>query len=41
VPRRAEAERFVMPSEPEFVWPFDYAVQRAQSRRTGEWEILA
>jgi hypothetical protein len=27
-------------SEPELVWPFDYAVQRAQDKRTGEWEIL-
>jgi hypothetical protein len=27
-------------SERELVWPFDYAVQRAQSQRTGQWEIL-
>jgi hypothetical protein len=29
-----------MSSEPELVWPFDSAVQRAQNRQTGEWEIL-
>jgi hypothetical protein len=27
-------------AEPELVWPFDFTVQRAQSKRTGEWEIL-
>jgi hypothetical protein len=27
-------------AEQELVWPFEYTVQRAQSKRTGEWEIL-
>jgi hypothetical protein len=27
-------------SEPELIWPFDFRIQRAQNKRTSEWEIL-